>query len=83
MKPPLRTKSVGTKVSEAEFALLKHRIFVLNCATDLRLLRIVRIQRIVESVSYVFSIPPMGSNPTFSASKPHMEPTLAMRVFFC
>jgi hypothetical protein len=25
MKPPLRTKSVGTKVSEAEFALLKER----------------------------------------------------------
>ena len=25
MKPPLRTKSVGTKVSEAEFALLEER----------------------------------------------------------
>jgi hypothetical protein len=25
MKPPLRTKSVGTKVSEAEFALLQER----------------------------------------------------------
>ena len=25
MKPPLRTKSVGTKVSEAEFAMLEER----------------------------------------------------------
>ena len=25
LKPPLRTKSVGTKVSEAEFALLEER----------------------------------------------------------
>ena len=25
MKPPLRTKSVGTKVSEAEYALLEER----------------------------------------------------------
>jgi hypothetical protein len=38
LKPPLRTKSVGTKVSEAEFALLEERA----CGAGLRLAEWVR-----------------------------------------
>ena len=38
MKPPLRTKSVGTKVSEAEFALLEERA----CGAGMRLAEWVR-----------------------------------------
>ena len=38
MKPPLRTKSVGTKVSEAEYVLLEERA----CGAGMRLAEWVR-----------------------------------------
>jgi hypothetical protein len=67
MKPPLRTKSVGTKVSEAEFALLEERARGAG-------------MRLAEWVREALLAAPMESDPDASAVT--LAEVLALRSLF-
>ena len=67
MKPPLRTKSVGTKVSEAEFAVLEERARAAG-------------MRLAEWVREVLLATPMGDSPDANAVT--LAELLALRSLF-